>query len=286
MRTLLTIAGVIALSGCVIVSTGGDTDAVSYASHSSTGVQGNDQVVHELRAVGKLGGLEVSGPIQVEVLVGESASLDIETDSNLLPLVHSDTSGDTLKLWVDGGVRSRNGIRVTYRVPQLHTLKSVGSSRIVVNGLAGGKLAVTNSGSAPIQLAGRVSYLDVNQFGSGSVNAAALSSDTANASLSGSGRLTLGQVRGDTLSAELRGSGAISANGSVRKLTVQLSGSGNVQFDSLDSDAADLSSNGSGSIAAAVGQKLVAQSKGSGRITVRGNPSQRNISGKNVSVVE
>ena len=159
-----------ALSACVIVSTGGDADAntVFYANHSSNGVQGNDQVVHDLRPVGKLGGLEVSGPIRVEVQVGESASLDIETDSKLLPLVHSDTSGDTLKLWVDDGVRSRNGIRVTDRVPQLSTFKSVGS----------------------------------------------------------------------------------------------------------------------GSIAAAVGQKLVAQSNGSGRITVRGNPSQRNISGKNVSVVE
>lgn len=283
MRTLLSIAGLLALSACVIVSTN-DGDTVSYSHYQSGGTLGNDKVTHELRPVGKLSALEVSGPIRVDVVVGESASLDIETDSNLLPLVHSDTAGDTLRLWVDGAVRSSKGIRVIYRVPQLRELNATGSSRIAVSGLAGGKLAVISKGSAPIQLAGRVSTLDLSQHGSGGVNATALSSETVNASLNGSGRVSLGQVRGAALSAQLRGSGAVSASGSVRKLDVQLSGSGNVQFDGLDSDVADLVSNGSGSIAAAVGQTLVAHNNGSGWITVRGNPAQRNISGSRVSV--
>ncbi|MDC8758093.1 GIN domain-containing protein [Janthinobacterium fluminis] len=284
MRTLLSIAGLLVLSGCVVVVPNGDTQA--YSTFDSGGVQGNEQIKHELRPVGNLGGLEVSGPIRVEVRVGGAPSLDIEADSNLLEKIRSETSGDTLKLWVEGGIRSRNGVRATYTVTRLSELTVNGSGRVIVNELDGDALTVTSAGSAPIQLAGRLKQFDVRLNGSGSVNAAALTSNSVNASLRGSGRLMLGQIRGEKLNAELHGSGSISAGGAVRNLNVQLHGSGSAQFDGLRSEVADLATYGSGSIATAVTQKLVAQNVGSGAITVRGNPQQRSVTGRRITVTE
>ncbi|WP_317203191.1 GIN domain-containing protein [Janthinobacterium sp.] len=284
MRTFLSIASLLALSGCVIVMPGGDGQ--SYSSYDSNGVQGNEQIAHELRPVGALSAIEVSGPIRLEVRVGGAPSLDIETDSNLLPLVHSDISGGTLKLWVDGGVRSRNGIRVSYSVAQLSELSASGSGRVIVSGLDGGALNLSSKGSGPLQLSGRVDQLALRMSGSGGVNAGELDAASVNASLHGSGRLTLGQLRGGALNADLYGSGSVRASGTVRDLAVQVHGSGSAQLDALSSETAKLASYGSGGIRVAVTHTLVAQSSGSGRISVRGNPAQRTLSGKNVSVVD
>ena len=84
----------------------------------------------------------------------------------------------------------------------------------------------------------------------------------------------------------MHGSGGVNASGAVRALSVRLYGSGSADLGSLVSQGAELSTHGSGSISAGVSQSLVADSTGSGRITVYGNPPQRTLSGRNVTVVQ
>jgi hypothetical protein len=121
--------------------------------------------------------------------------------------------------------------------------------------------------------------------GSGDVNASALQSASANLSLTGSGGITLGQVNGESLNVKVRGSGDVRASGAATQLNARVSGSGGANLMGLSSQSADLSTDGSGDISAQVKQSLVAQTNGSGRITVYGNPVHRSIAGKNVQVV-
>jgi len=104
--------------------------------------------------------------------------------------------------------------------------------------------------------------------------------------LHGSGRLDLGQLRGGVVNLEVHGSGGVRASGTAHTLNVRLHGSGSADLAGLRSDAADLASYGSGSISAGVEQTLVAETSGSGHITVYGNPAQRSVSGKHVSVMQ
>jgi hypothetical protein len=224
--------------------------------------------------------------MQVEVRVGAAPSLQVEGDSNLLPLLRTDASGGTLRVWFEGSISTHNPLRVTYTTPQLRQINSNGSGRLTVSGLNGGPLNVSQNGSRSLQLAGNVSRLDARLNGSGSLSAAGLESGTTVASLNGSGRLDLGRVNGDTLSLELHGSGGVNASGNVRSMNVRLHGSGSADLAGLTSQSAELSANGSGSISAAVTQSLVADANGSGRVTVYGNPAQRNISGKRVTVLQ
>jgi hypothetical protein len=249
-------------------------------------VQGNGQNVVERREIAAVDGIDINGPMQVEVRVGAAPSLQVEGDSNLLPLLRTDASGGTLRVWIEGSVRTSNPLRVTYTTPQLHQINSNGSGRLSVVGLNGGPLNMAQNGSRSVQLSGNVSRLDARLNGSGTVSAAGLESGTTVASLNGSGRLDLGRVNGDTLSLELHGSGGVNASGSVRTMNVRLHGSGSADLAGLTSQNAELSANGSGSISAAVTQSLVAEANGSGRVTVYGNPAQRNVSGKRVSVIQ
>ena len=290
MRTAISVAttaaALFALGGCAIIVVP-DEGSVSYESvFSGSAAQGNGLAASERRSVGSLQTLDVNGPLQVEVRVGEAPSLQVEGDSNLLPLVRSDSSGDTLRLSVMGRVQTSNPLRVIYTTPQLARVESSGSGRLSISGLHGGALSLTQNGSRSTQLAGSVSVLELRLNGSGSVDASGLAAGSTQASVNGSGRLNLGQVRGESLSLELHGSGGVNASGNVRSMNVRSYGSGSADLASLSSQGAQLSSYGSGSISAAVSQSVVADTGGSGHITVYGNPPQRSINGKHVSVVE
>jgi hypothetical protein len=282
-----TLATLATVAGCAVIIVPED-GSVRYQSFGANAVEGNGQVVVERRdaiVAATTDGIDINGAMQVEVRVGEKASLQVEGDSNLLPLLHTDASGGTLRVWVDGDVRSANPLRVVYTTAQLRQIHANGSGRLSVTGLDGGPLSLHHNGSRSVRLAGNVGRLEVRSNGSGGVDAAGLQSGATLASANGSGRLNLGRVQGDSLSVDLRGSGGVDASGSVREMSVRLFGSGSANLAGLTSQSADLSTYGSGSISAAVSDALVAKSSGSGRVTIYGNPPQRSISGKNVSVL-
>jgi hypothetical protein len=287
MRTLLAIGTLAALAGCAIVINPGTDDVqVHTIFGSSNTVAGDGHVVSEARPVSNLMALDVSGPLEVDVRVGGQPGLQVEADSNLLPLIRTEVRGDTLRVWLEGSVSSHTAMRVSYKVPQLTQVHVSGSGRMVVTELNGAPLTFVKSGSGVTQLSGRVSTLDIRSSGSGAINASALQSGRTNVNLTGSGRMTVGQVNGDAFTANVHGSGELQASGRVQRLTTNVHGSGGANLVTLNSESADLTTNGSGDISANVSQSVVAMSNGSGRITVYGNPAQRNISGKHIQVVQ
>ena len=288
MRTvlLLTCIGAAALAGCAIIVAPGEGDVSLRTAFGKDAVVGDGKVMLEKRTVAaSLTELDMSGPLQVEVRVGPAPSLQVEADGNLLPLIRTETGGHALRVWVQGAVRTNNSLRIIYTTPQLAQIRAAGSGRLIASGFNGGALTLTKTGSGESQFSGKVGNLNMQLAGSGSVDASALQSGNANLELSGSGRLNMGQINGESLNAKVRGSGSMMASGAAVNLNARVSGSGGVNLMGLASERADLATNGSGDISARVKQTLVAQTNGSGSITVYGSPVQRTISGKHVHLV-
>jgi hypothetical protein len=281
---MLTVGCLLALSGCAIIVTGND-DVQVKSVFSSDAVVGDGRIAHDTRQAGNVSAIDIRGPLEVNVRVGAAPSLDVEADSNLLPLIRTEVTGGVLRMWVEGNVRSSNSLRITYTLPTLSQVNASGSGRLTISELNGAPLNFSKNGSGSANLSGRVSRLDLQQAGSGQVNASALHSGDANLTLNGSGRMSIGQVQGSALTVNVHGSGSLQAGGIVSSLNAHVHGSGGADLTALASDQADLTTNGSGDITAMVKRTLVAQSNGSGRITVYGNPAQRNVSGKHVVVL-
>ena len=283
MRSLLAIACLAALSGCAIVVA--NDDVQMHSVFSSNAVVGNGVPAHDVRQVGTVSGLEAGGPLEVNVRVGEATSLAVDADSNLLPLIRSEVAGGVLRVWVEGSVRTSNNMRVTYTTPSLTQLRQSGSGRLTVNNLNGEPLDFSKSGSGRTTLTGRVAVLDLHHSGSGEVNAHGLRMGAARVDQSGSGRTGLGPVQGQDLSLAVSGSGSIQASGAVNAVNARSSGSGTIDIQGVASEQANLSTSGSGGISATVKRSVLAQTSGSGHITVYGNPAQRQLTGKNVTVL-
>lgn len=281
LPTLACIAA-LSLAGCAIVVAPNEGDVALRTVFDQAATVGDGRVSMERRTVAGVAELDMSGPLNVEVRVGPAASLQVEADSNLLPLVRTEETAGALRVWVQGSVRTNHAIRIIYTVPQLSQIRAAGSGRLSVAGLQGRALTLTKTGSGDTQLTGRVDNLNMELRGSGSVNASELDTGNANVSLSGSGRVHLGQVRADALNLKIHGSGEAIASGRVAHLNARVTGSGGANLMGLSSERADLETTGSGDINAMVRQSLVAQTTGSGHITVYGNPAQRNVTGKGV----
>jgi len=286
MRPLLALAVVAALGGCAIIVNPGDGDTRVHSAWSSGSQEGNGVAASDRRAVSALAGLAVEDALPVEVRVGAAPSLLVEADSSLLPLIRTETRGDTLHISSEKHLRSKTPIRIVYTVPSLSEVRASGASRVDVRDLKGGPLDVRRSGSAELRLAGSVTSLNAVSSGSGLLDASALGAGSVDATLSGSSRVRLGKIEGDHARVALSGSSSLEGSGAVRSLSARTSGSSSLDLAALDTQDADLGASGSGGIRATVRQSLFARTSGSARIRVYGQPARRSITGEWVHLLD
>ena len=288
MRTLIALACVAALGGCIVIATpsgDGGKDYKVYTPLSGTAIDGNGIAARDTRSVAAVTGLDVGGSMIVDVRIGGAPSLVVEGDSNLLPLVKTGTRGSALYIETENRLRSTTPLKVTYTVPRLTDLHSGGSGHVTVRDLKGEPLSVRLGGSGVARLSGEVAEFDARVSGSGKIEAGELRARNADVVVSGSGGVVLGQVRGDNARIQISGSGTVQTGGAVRTLNVRVSGSGSADLAGLTTEQGDLASSGSGGISATVRQSVFAQTGGSGPIRVYGQPAQRNTSGRGVQML-
>ena len=210
-------------------------------------VRGSGKLVTESREVMDFDRVSLGGSGKVILIQGETESLTIETDRNVMRYVTSEVRDGTLVLGTKSGVMvSPTRLRFTVSVKDLAGLTTSGSGDIVVervdadrleikvsgsgqvriDALTAKEVAVRISGSGDVELAGEVTEQEVTISGSGKYRGGDLRSETVALTISGSGDATLWTT--ESLDARLTGSGSASYYGNPRT-DVSSSGSGKVK---------------------------------------------------------
>ena len=198
-------------------------------------VQGNGNISKQVREVSNFTGLGLGLPGTVEVRIGNTESVTIETDDNILPLIETVVEDGTLK------------IRPTRRELQLDTR----NLKVVVQ-------------------ARKIERISVG--GSGSVDAEGLRGGKLSFDVGGSGSMNLRGIEGDSVTVSLGGSGNLKATGSADKLKVSIGGSGKVSTGQLATRDAVVSIGGSGQAVVWARQSLTVSVAGSGDVGYYGEP--------------
>lgn len=198
-------------------------------------VQGNGNIVKQAREVSNFNALGLGMPGNVEVRMGNTESVTIESDDNLLPLIETVVEDGTLK------------IRPTRRNLQLDTRNL--------------KVVVT---------AKKLERISVG--GSGSVDAEGLRGGRLAFDVGGSGSMNLRDIEGESVTVSMGGSGNLKATGSADKLKVSIGGSGKVSTGQLATREAVVSIGGSGQAVVWAKQALSVSVAGSGDVSYYGEP--------------
>jgi hypothetical protein len=162
----------------------------------------------------------------VTVEQGNSESLTIEADDNVMPRLTSEVSDSTLKLDKKPGiVNTRNPIRYRVTVRDLTGVGVSGSGSVRGQGMTLQSLQVDISGSGRVGLSGSAVEQDIEVSGSGRHEAAELQSQKVTADISGSGQVAVAVSR--ELLVDISGSGTVTYSGDP-SVSQSVSGSGRV----------------------------------------------------------
>jgi len=288
MKSLLVLPAIALLAACSITVEHDDKTGDFKQVHVSIGtifhgdtVRGNGSVQTETRTLADVHDIEVVGPVDVDVSVGEAPSVEVRGDSNLLHLVNTTVNGDTLVI-TGGKAVGEDKLSVKVVVRELHVLRNAGPGDIHVTGLEGGNLEFESTGPGDTKLEGQLASLRVRQVGSGDLDTSVLKAGALDVSVLGSGDVSLGTLSADKLVVSVNGSGGVTASGTAKSLNGNVLGSGDINFEKLHADDVVLELMGSGDISVYATQSVQARVTGTGDVTIHGNPAKRVVSGQNL----
>lgn len=202
-------------------------------------VEGSGNVTRQARQVERFTGVALELPAQLELRMGTTEGITIETDDNLQRLIETE---------VDDGVLR---IRPTRRNLNLHAR----TMKIVVN-------------------ARQIERLSLG--GSGTIDAAALRAPALRFNLGGSGKIRVASLESERVTVSVGGSGDFRASGGkAGDVSVSIGGSGNVDMGKVAADNASVSVAGSGDVTVWARNALSVSIAGSGDVKYYGDPQLR-----------
>lgn len=198
-------------------------------------IEGNGSLKKLTREVGAFTSIASSGSWDVMVAYGESNSIIVEGDENLLSYIETNVENGklTIKTKKNVNLRTKNKIVVYVSVTQL----------------------------SGISLSGSGDIMGVGKF---------TNSDKAEFKISGSGSIKLSFDKIASIESAISGSGNIRLEGSASQLDARISGSGNADFSNVVCDDAKAQISGSGNIKLNANKSVDANISGSGNVTNKG----------------
>ncbi len=194
--------------------------------------QGNGVIKKENRSIGHFTGVSMGLPGSVELRQGNTESLSIETDENLLPLIETVVDNGTLRIRTvkkNTGIETKH-LKIVIQYKEVDSLSLGGSGSIDADALKGGKVHIDLGGSGNVTVKSvDADSMSVAIGGSGSLKAAGGNVGKLSVSIGGSGEIDAGQVKANDVSVSIGGSGQANV-WAVSMLSASIAGSGDVNY--------------------------------------------------------
>jgi hypothetical protein len=201
--------------------------SVLLLGYGSTQTNGSGTIVSETRDVSGFTGIALETAGDIIITQGDSESLTIETDDNILPLLTSEVEDGVLVLSTEenASINPSDDIRYTITVTSLEGLEISGAGDVTGQDLTLDALSVNVSGAGDIILSGTANNVSVTVSGSGDFQACNLQSGAVSLEISGQGDAVVNAA--DTLSVTVSGMGDVSYVGDP-EVSQDVSGMGDV----------------------------------------------------------
>jgi hypothetical protein len=247
-----------------------------YGPINTQTIQGSGKMNSEDRNVSGFDAVVLKSIGNLTITHGETESLTIKADDNLLPYITTEVVDGKLEIGTkeNTNLNPSGTIIYTLTVKSLSAITLSGFGHIDADSLEGGDIKVMHTGSGDVDIdtvAGDSFDLDLTGFGN--VKLAAVEAPETTINLTGSGDITLGELTANSLDLTMSGFGDTTLVGTVTDQKVRLTGSGNYLAGDLQSKTGDLTISGFGDITAWVTDTIDITISGSGSLEYYGNPT-------------
>jgi hypothetical protein len=189
------------------------------------GVHGSGVRKTEKRDLPDFTSIETSGAFDVRVGCQQPASVAIETDDNLLPLVQTEVRDGVLRISTTKGYSSSGGIVVRITTPDLISVKSTGAGKFNIAGVKNDSFEMRSTGAATMVASGQSKSVKISSTGAGEIDAHDLRASTADVSVTGAASVDV--YASDQLDVTVSGAGRVTYGGNP-KVNKRVSGAGQV----------------------------------------------------------
>lgn len=190
--------------------------------------QGSGAVKTETRSVSGYSAVNLSGVGTLDIRQTGTESLTVTSDDNILPLLTSSVSGNTLRLGLKLGSNPRptKGIVWNLTVKSLSSITISGAGAVNAQGLTAQAMDLVISGAGTLTIAGSATSQTVTVSGAGNYNGRGFSTTNTTVTISGTGNATVSAS--GTLTATVSGAGTVTYYGSPQ-VTQHVSGVGTIK---------------------------------------------------------
>lgn len=175
------------------------------------GVKGSGTTKTEKRTASAFSAVEVSGALEAEIAVGAEPKVEITGDDNLIPLVDTGVSGDSLSVRNHGNFRPVVPLIVHITAPKITAVTASGATSVTLHGMHGDALTVTVHGAATVRGDGAVKQLTVDTAGAGTLDLDELTAERGSVHASGSGTVSVHVTQ--ALDVRVSGAGTVNYRG-------------------------------------------------------------------------
>lgn len=196
----------------------------------------------ETRTVAEFDAIALGGSFNLNVSQGAQASVVVQADDKLLPLIETVVDNGRLEVRWKRGTKtwgwSHGDINVTVVTPKLRGLSTAGA---------------------------------------GDIQLQAFTTPALKLSIAGAGNAVLSALTTDDLGVSVAGSGDVKGAGKAGKLAITIAGSGDVKLIEMKSDDATVKISGSGSATVNAGKTLAVSIAGSGDVVYSGDAAVKSL---------
>lgn len=191
-------------------------------------VRGSGNVITESRDVSGFTDVEVSGAAKLIVEQGDTESLSITADDNLMQYLTSEVQGSKLRLGTKDFTSMSPTEDIIYRlsVKKLNSVGISGSVAADLKGIRTDSLTVAVSGSGEITVSGEADSQEIAVSGSAEYEAENFKTREASISISGSAKAVV--AASEKLDVRVSGAGEVEYIGDPQ-VTKSISGSGSIR---------------------------------------------------------
>ncbi|HEX8370237.1 MAG TPA: head GIN domain-containing protein [Pyrinomonadaceae bacterium] len=190
-------------------------------------VKGSGNIQIEKRDASDFTSVKTGGAITVDIVAQRDFSVEVEADDNLLEHIKTEVKGDTLKIYTEGSISTRNPIRVRIAMPQIESLDVSGASTGTLTNVKNETLTLDASGASKIKIDGEVKELIVDLSGASRLDAENLKAENVTVDANGASSATVAVL--NDLNADASGASTIRYAGEPKNVKKNSSGASSVK---------------------------------------------------------
>lgn len=189
--------------------------------------KGSGNIKIEKRDASGFTSVKTGGAVIIDVVAQKDFNVEVEADDNLLEYIKTEVKGDTLKIYTEGNISTKNQIRVRVAMPQIESFDVSGASNGTLTNVKNESLTIDASGASKIKVEGEVAELTVDLSGASRLDAENLKAENAKVEASGASNAIVFAT--NEVEAEASGASCIRYAGTPKNVRKSSSGASSVK---------------------------------------------------------